>query len=102
MAMECNERTSGTEGGEIIAFPLAARAGDVERCARELDGIHGGAAVDYWKAECRRLARQLSTLGLPEEEIRHQILTFQAEVQIAMAERYRTELAERSRSDSRT
>ncbi|WP_027998528.1 DUF6074 family protein [Sinorhizobium arboris] len=98
MAAEFGERTM-VRGGEVVAFPLAARAGDVDRCARELDRIHGAAAIHYWKSECRRLAQQLSALGLREEEIRNEVLSFQAEVQIAIAERYRP--AARNRSDSR-
>jgi len=102
MAVGRNRGASAIEGGEVVAFPLAARVGDVERCARELDRIHGNAAVEYWKIECRQLAVELSALGLPDSEIRREVLAFQAEVQIAMAERYRTHATERSRSDSRT
>lgn len=99
MAAEFGERTM-VRGGEVIAFPLAARAGDVARCARELDRIHGAAAVDYWKSECRRLAEQLSALGLDEDGIREEVLAFQAEVQAAIAERYH-EPASRNRSGPR-
>jgi hypothetical protein len=99
MAAEFGERAM-VRGGEVVAFPLAARAGDVARCARELDLIHGPAAVHYWKSECRKLAEQLSALGLREDDIRNEVLAFQAEVQIAIAERYQ-EPAARNRSDSR-
>ncbi|RVK26508.1 hypothetical protein CN156_21425 [Sinorhizobium meliloti] len=99
MAVEFGERTM-VRGGEVVAFPLASRASDVDRCARELDRIHGAAAVRYWKSECRKLAEQLSALGLREDEIRNEILAFQAEVQTAIAGRYQ-EPAARNRSDSR-
>ncbi|MCA1369532.1 hypothetical protein I6F15_19270 [Bradyrhizobium sp. BRP14] len=101
MGVGRNRGASEIEGGEVVAFPLAARVGNVERCARELDRIHGNAAVEYWKIECRQLAVELSALGLSDPEIRREVLAFQAEVQIAMAERYRTHATERSRSDSR-
>lgn len=100
MAMDMDERTTGRKGGELFAFPLAARVGDVDRCARELDRFHGNAAIDYWKTECRKLAQQLSALGLPDEEIHRQILEFQGEVQAAMARRYQAPAVGRHRSDS--
>jgi len=99
MAAEFGEGTM-VQGGEVIAFPLAARAGDVARCARELDRIHGAAAVHYWKGECRRLAEQLAILGVGEAGVREEVLAFQAEVQAAMAERY-NEPASRNRSGPR-
>ncbi|MBP2234276.1 hypothetical protein J2Z31_000766 [Sinorhizobium kostiense] len=99
MAIDLDERTTGREVGEIFAFPLAARLGDVVRCARELDRVHGSAAVQYWKSECRKLAQQLSTLGLSDDEIRQQILGFQSEVQAAIARRYEVPAVCRNRSD---
>ncbi|QFI70360.1 hypothetical protein EKH55_5486 [Sinorhizobium alkalisoli] len=90
----------GRKGGEILAFPLAARAGDVNRCSRELDRVHGDAAVHYWRTECRKLAERLSALGLRDEEIRREIIGFQVEVQAAMARRYQQPAVGRNRSDS--
>lgn len=100
MATDLDGRTTGSKSGELFAFPLAARTGDIDRCARELDRVHGDAAVHYWKTECRKLAAQLSALGLADEEIRREIIGFQAEVQAAMAQRYRQPSVERNRSDS--
>lgn len=97
MAAEFREGTV-TQGGKVVAFPLAARAGDIDRCARELDLVQGVAAVHYWKTECKRLAEQLSGLGLREEEIRREIMAFQAEVQFAMAQRYEVEAPSNSRA----
>ncbi|OHV79811.1 DUF6074 family protein [Ensifer sp. LCM 4579] len=100
MARNLDERTIGRKSGEIFAFPLAARAGDVNRCARELDLVHGEAAVHYWRTECRKLAEQLSALGLRDEEIRREIICFQVQVQAAMARRYQQPAVGRNRSDS--
>ncbi|ASY59605.1 DUF6074 family protein [Sinorhizobium sp. CCBAU 05631] len=102
MEAEVNERTSMLKAGGIVAFPLEARSGDVDRCARELDRVHGIAALQYWKMECRKLADELSQLGLREDEIRGQVLAFQAEVQAAIARRYEPPAAGKNRSDSRT
>lgn len=99
MAIDMDERTTGRNSGEVLAFPLAARVGDVDRCARELDRVHGSAAVHYWKGECHKLARQLSTLGLADNEIRQQILEFQTEVQAAIARRYDVPALGGNRSD---
>ncbi len=97
-----NERTSVFKAGGIVAFPLEARTGEIDRCARELDRVHGNAALQFWKAECRKLADELSQLGLREDEIRSQVLAFQAEVQAAMARCYEAPAVGRNRSDSRT
>ncbi|WEX74227.1 DUF6074 family protein [Sinorhizobium numidicum] len=102
MDAELNERTRVVKSGAIVAFPLAARAREIDRCARELDRIHGSAAVDYWKAECRKLAQQLSALGLLEDEVRHEIMEFQTEVQIAIACRYQPQSIAKGRSESLT
>lgn len=99
MAIDLDERTTGREAGEIFAFPLAARIGDVDRCARELDSVHGSAAVQYWKGECHKLAQQLSAVGLSEDKIRQEILMFQSEVQAAIARCYDARALGRNRSD---
>ncbi|OAP39891.1 hypothetical protein AU381_10095 [Sinorhizobium glycinis] len=102
MEADVNERTIVFKAGGIVAFPLEARTGEIDRCARELDRIHGDAALQFWKAECRKLADELSQLGLRENEIRRQVLAFQMEVQAAMVRRYEAPAAGRNRSDSRT
>jgi hypothetical protein len=102
MEVEVSERTSVFKAGGIVAFPLEARAGEIDRCARELDRLHGNAALQFWKAECRKLADELAKFGLGEDEIRSQVLAFQAEVQAAIARRYEPPAAGRNRSDSRT
>ncbi|CCE99811.1 hypothetical protein N181_02930 [Sinorhizobium fredii USDA 205] len=102
MEAEVNERTSVFKAGGIVAFPLEARTGEIDRCARELDRVHGNAALQFWKTECRKLADELLKLGLGEDQIRSQVLAFQAEVQAAIARRYEAPAVERNRSDSRT
>lgn len=78
----------------IVPFPLAAQANHVRRCAAELENIHGEAALQYWKAECRALAERLKTLGCSEEAISHQVMAFQTEVQVEMMRRYSDRLAQ--------
>jgi hypothetical protein len=102
MEAEVNKRKSMSKAGRVVAFPVEARTGEIDRCARELDRIHGHAALQFWKAECRKLADELSRFGLAEDEIRSQIFAFQAEVQSAMARRYDTPAVGRNRSDSRS
>ncbi|MGA1804068.1 DUF6074 family protein [Rhizobium sp. HT1-10] len=81
MASKLSEVLTVVGNGNIVVFPVSSRAGDIERCARELDDKHGNEAVDYWKMECRKLAAQLTSIGLSEDEVRQQVMVFQAEVQ---------------------
>jgi hypothetical protein len=78
---------------KVVAFPLSGRTATIRRCARELEDIHGEAAVAYWRSECRALAESLERLGCPEEEVRQQVMAFQTEVQVEMMRRYSDRLA---------
>lgn len=89
MASKLSELLSVVGNGNIVVFPVASRAGDIERCARELDDKHGPEAVVYWKTECRRLAAQLTAVGLSEDDVRHQVMLFQDEVQAELVRRHR-------------
>ncbi|WFS04783.1 DUF6074 family protein [Rhizobium tumorigenes] len=88
MASKLSELLSVVGDGNIVVFPVASRAGDIERCARELDDKHGTDAVDYWKTECRRLAAQLTAVGLSEDDVRRQVMLFQDEVQAELVRRH--------------
>lgn len=68
----------------IAFFPLASRRDLVRRSAEELDTCHGPAAVDYWRTTCRALGAELLALGCPEEEMRAEIMDFQAAVQMEL------------------
>ncbi|KQV72997.1 DUF6074 family protein [Rhizobium sp. Root1220] len=81
MSVQSKKTLKAMTTSEIVVFPVASRAGDIARCAAALDSCHGEEAVRFWKAECRKLADQLTSLGLSESEVRQQVLTFQAEVQ---------------------
>lgn len=83
---------------EIVLFPVASRAGDIERCAAELEHRHGEEAVRFWKSECRRLADQLESLGFSEAEVREQVMIFQAEVQNDLVRRHEARAIAQSRS----
>ena len=84
MASKLSELLTVVSNGNIVVFPVSGRAGDIERCARELDDKHGNDATDYWKSECRKLAAQLTAIGVSEASVRQQVLLFQDEVQAAL------------------
>ena len=89
MMHQVGENGRQMAGAPVMAFPLASRRGVVRRCAAELDAVHGDEAVAYWRGTCRSLAEDLTRLGCDEEDVRLQILDFQAEVQLEMMRRYR-------------
>lgn len=68
----------------IAPFPLDARTDLVRRCARELSGRHGPAAVEYWRNLCRSLAEELVAAGCETREAGRQVLSFQSAVQAEM------------------
>ena len=78
---------------QFVPFPLAGQVSLVRRCASELENVHGEAALQYWKTECRALAARLKTLGCTEEAISQQVMAFQTEVQVEMMRRYSDRLA---------
>lgn len=84
---------------KVVAFPLSGRTATIRRCARELEAIHGDAAVSYWRTECRTLAASLANLGCGEDDIREQVMAFQTEVQVEMMRRYSDRLAEQAAVD---
>ncbi|WP_244477683.1 MULTISPECIES: DUF6074 family protein [unclassified Rhizobium] len=84
---------------KVVAFPLSGRTATIRRCARELEDIHGDAAVSYWRTECRALAASLAKLGCGEDDIREQVMAFQTEVQVEMMRRYSDRLAEQGAAD---
>ena len=77
----------------VVPFPLAGQVNTVRRCASELENIHGDAALQYWKTECRALAEKLRALGCEEDAISQQVMAFQTEVQVEMMRRYSDRLA---------
>jgi glutamine synthetase len=46
-----------------------------------LNNVHGEAATVAWKELVRSIASQLTAMGIPHEEIRHQVMVFQDSVQ---------------------
>ncbi|API52038.1 hypothetical protein BMW22_10715 [Rhizobium leguminosarum] len=81
MATEMTRRPAGANEGKIIAFPAGTGTANVERCARELGRRHGADAIEFWKAECRRLADQLLAAGMPESDVGQRVMQFQQDVQ---------------------
>ncbi|CAN7529227.1 MAG: DUF6074 family protein [Rhizobium sp.] len=98
MPVQSNKTLQAMTTSEIVIFPVASRAGDIDRCAAELDRSHGEDAVRFWKTECRRLADELTSLGCSEAEVRDQVMTFQAEVQAELVRRHQVRALSESRS----
>ncbi|MDM9649796.1 MULTISPECIES: DUF6074 family protein [unclassified Rhizobium] len=98
MSVNTSKSLKAMTTSEIVLFPVASRAGDIDRSAAELERLHGADAVQYWKTECRRLASELESLGLPEAEVRHQVMVFQTEVQQALVQRSQSRAISQSRS----
>ncbi len=79
-----NDAMIGQVTPSIAFFPLASRRDLVRRSAVALDNCHGPAAVDFWRTTCRALGAELLALGCPEEEMRAEIMDFQAAVQMEL------------------
>lgn len=67
-----------------IAFPAARRRVEIERAASMLNEIHGAAAAVAWKELVQSMAAGMRAMGVAEDDIREQILDFQAAVQIEL------------------
>lgn len=98
MSVPTSKSLKAMTTSEILLFPVASRAGDIDRSAAELERLHGADAVQYWKTACRRLAGELTALGLSESEVREQVMIFQSEVQQAMVQRSQARAISQSRS----
>jgi hypothetical protein len=98
MSVKASKSLKAMTTSEIVLFPVASRAGDIDRSAAELERLHGADAVQYWKTECRRLAAELTSLGLCEDEVRQQVMIFQNEVQQALMQRSQARAISQSRS----
>jgi hypothetical protein len=67
---------------EVIAFPLDRRWFEVMQAAKLLDFSQGKEINRWWRKTCRKMADGLRSAGVPESEVRRQILAFQDAVQI--------------------
>ncbi|KQV20327.1 hypothetical protein ASC97_09905 [Rhizobium sp. Root1203] len=98
MSVQTRKNLQAMTTSEIILFPVASRAGNIDRCAAELERCHGEDAVRFWKTECRRLADELASFGFSQDDVREQVMIFQAEVQQALVERSQARAISQSRS----
>jgi hypothetical protein len=89
-----SQAMNGTINPTIAFFPLANRRDLVRRSAIELDRLNGYAATEFWKTTCRGLGNELLALGCPEDEMRAEIMDFQAAVQIELMWLHREEAAQ--------
>ncbi|EHS51576.1 hypothetical protein PDO_1834 [Rhizobium sp. PDO1-076] len=88
-----DQAMTGQTNPSIAFFPLANRTDLVRRSAVELDRLNGYAAVEFWKTTCRALGAELLSLGCPEDEMRVEIMDFQAAVQMELMWLHRAEEA---------
>jgi hypothetical protein len=88
MQLSPSARLSAMQKSEIVILQDSDPVGDIEYCAETLDSMHGAQALDFWKAECRKLARQLTLCGLPPESVSEQVMEFQNLVQAALVRRH--------------
>lgn len=61
---------------QVILFPLIKRVGKVRHTARKLLGKHGEEADLYWKQVTAANRKHLERVGLPADEIDHQLREF--------------------------
>ncbi|MBP1853531.1 DUF6074 family protein [Rhizobium halophytocola] len=85
---------TATVSRSVHFFPLHLRRDLVRQAAEDLDRYHGKAAADYWRSTCRGLAADLTAKGCSDDEMREQIMDFQAAVQVALLEMHREQLAQ--------
>jgi hypothetical protein len=68
----------------VHCFPLDRQRSQVQRCALDLQRLHGENANIYWRKEMQALAVRLRSLGLPEGEVSRQAMAFTTAVQIEL------------------
>lgn len=97
MATELTELLPTINQGEIILFPSATGATNIERCAHELDQRHGAEAITFWKAECRKVADELLNTGMSESDVHQRVMRFQEDVQSELVIRHQKRALVKSR-----
>lgn len=93
MAGERSDEATVFGGRDVVPFPMARRLSTIRICAAELEDLHGDEAVKFWRRECRKLADELLALGCSEEEMRAEVMAFQAEVQAELWERHQSRVS---------
>lgn len=83
---------------EIVAFPAARRHSRILDAVKMLNETHGPAANEAWKLLMRTMAEELVAMGVPQGEMRRQVLEFQAAVQLEMQAQFERELIESQNS----
>lgn len=79
---------------EIVAFPAARRRSRILDAVNMLNETHGPAANEAWKLLMRGMAEELTAMGCSTEDMRRQVLEFQAAVQLEMQAQFERELME--------
>lgn len=93
MAGDRSDEAAVFGGREVVPFPMARRLSTIRICAADLEDLHGDDAVRYWRRECRKLADELLALGCSEEDMREQVMAFQAEVQAELWQRHQSRVS---------
>lgn len=86
--------TTGPSVSTVAFFPLASRRDLVRRSAQALDRLNGRAAEQFWISTCRALGQELLAIGCPEDEMRADVMDFQAAVQMELMWLHREEAAQ--------
>lgn len=93
MAVDRSDEATVFGGRDVVPFPMARRLSTIRICAAELEDLHGDDAVKFWRRECRKLADELLALGCTEEEMRAEVMAFQAEVQAELWQRHQSRVS---------
>lgn len=69
------------KGAAIHCFPLNRNMGKVRHVAEAFaKRCTDGARVQYWNQVCNGLSKTLRKAGIPQEEIKHQLIAFREAV----------------------
>jgi hypothetical protein len=71
---------------KIIAFPVTARAGEIQIAADALRDLHGDAANQFWRLTVKRLRQQHEESGVGRGECDRELRAFADAVFIRVAE----------------
>jgi hypothetical protein len=73
---------------QIVAFPAAARASEVQEAALVIKRLSSGEAEAWWKSRARRMAAELRAAGVDEDEVSHEVADFQSAVFFTLTRLY--------------
>jgi hypothetical protein len=93
MAGNQSVEAAETNANTVVPFPVVRRLHAIRGAAAELEDLHGAEALQFWRRRCRALADELLACGCSEDEVRHQVMVFQDEVQAELQHRHLSRLS---------